>query len=424
MLILLGASFVSGQGKYLDIKLKGQLKSNWCWAACTQMIDSFYNQRIRSQCDIVDSYFEPLEGKSIIIECDTLACNEPVDFSLPHYNEALSYFDIYQGFSRVLSNLGYYSSLEYYPNNKAWETITKEIDNCRPMILFIAQGTSNNITVPNENKPTHALVIYGYRIQGDMKYLMIRDPWYPFDNRCGKCNFSEINFTNVQSINNCVITLSGYQMNICLRNESFCSPCNSAKTPIPFNSDTSLVSRSLEDEPIIIQVKILDINSKLKGNNFLTNELFDKYYPNSGNTIGYEVFNKQPLEIEIKYCSYPSIINATFRGESIKISYDGKNNTPKYTAIYAPYPYGMKYYSFSSPNSQEIFYVSDQIVYDPLNPKKILFNAYEVYSEKAFNNRIDCYSKKLFKTPALLIESRILEFKNKLNRVSLNNSKI
>ncbi|WP_373553706.1 C39 family peptidase [Haliscomenobacter sp.] len=404
----------------LNVWLKGQMKSNWCWAACTQMIDSFYTRSIKSQCKIVESYFGPLENNPLLsVECSHLACNDPGNLSLLEYNEPLSYYEIYQGFSRVLSNLGYYSSLEYYPNNKAWETIVDEIDHCRPLVLFIAQGTTSNASLPNENRPSHAMVIYGYREQGGDRYLLIRDPWYPSGDRCSKCNITELNFTSLSTYNNtCVIKLSGYQMNISLRSKPFCDPCEESRMPIPLiESEQSLALRGLEEEAITIPVKILDIHSNIKGSKFLPNELFDKYYPNTGKTFGYEVIDKSPVELEIKNCSYPNFIVGNFHGKSIKISYDGSENTPKYTAIYAPYPYGMKYYSFSLSSSQQTLFITDQNVFDPLNPTKILFKANEVYSEHTFNNKIGCFSKKLLKTPMLRIETLIAKEKNKFNQL-------
>ena len=379
------------QGKVLPVPLKGQIKSNWCWAACTEMIDHFFGTSPRMQCQIVHSYFQPFSSSPITVDCDTFGCDTNPPAIAPDYNSKLMITNIYHGSSRVLSNLGYYSSIEYFPNSPNWSTIVTEINECRPIILMVAQTPVNN---PNINSPNHVMVIYGYKEVGSSKYILVRDPWYPGTNEC-KCNFTEINFTNITS-HTCPIRLSGYQLNICKKSEDFCAPCKPERSPINLVPDSAMMAIRKGEEPINISVKMLSFD--LKNNSaFFNGELLDKHYTSTGRTIGYLIKDGKEIELEIKNCTYPNIVNINYKGKPFSVTNNGENNTSKYTVIYSPYPQNIKFYSFKDPITQNDVYFSTKNVYNPLNTKKILFKANETYYEHKFFNKIDCYSNKVGK---------------------------
>jgi hypothetical protein len=389
------AFIAAGQGKVLNnVSLQGQLKSNWCWAACAQMIDNFYMPSpLRDQCQIARAYLQPLNSSPFTLNCDFLACNlNPSTGN--HHNTMLKHAEVNRGYSRLLSNLGYYSSLEY-ARNSTWGDIINEIDQCRPVVLFVSWTSDMDV-------PGHVMVIYGYSTEKNSSgisnnYIWVRDPWYPKNNRCDKCNIEKINFTTLETHTSCTLKISGYQMNICLKSESFCSPCSKPEriaTKIP--EETRSFSLTNE-EPITINVKLINYNTNgqdFKNQSvFLPGDLYEQYYPETGRTIGFEKIKGKNLEIEIKNCFYPKNIDVKFHNKSFKISYDGKSDSQKYSLVYAPHPYSGKFYSFINPNTNSNLYVSSEDIFEDSDSKNILFKANEAYTESKFFRGVNLIAK-------------------------------
>lgn len=58
----------------LDIAPIMQLQTNWCWAACAQMVTAYYGNDLAAQCDFANWNFSQ---NSCCVNGATVACNRP-----------------------------------------------------------------------------------------------------------------------------------------------------------------------------------------------------------------------------------------------------------------------------------------------------------------------------------------------------------
>lgn len=164
-----------------------QMADTWCWAASAEMIMKFYHP------SLTDSALQPVilkkysATKDWEFEKECIDCNgnlhklfvkkitSKCDFSIdPSRYESLfiDYMD------QIFHSFGYFSSQEVNADTLpiSWERLKKQIDDCRPFIVFIdpldGQGISSN----------HAIVAKGYYIIDDsIKYIIANDPWSTCD---------------------------------------------------------------------------------------------------------------------------------------------------------------------------------------------------------------------------------------------------
>ncbi len=155
-------STISWGQHYVDVLLRPQLQTKWCWAACIEMIHKFHdNTSTITQCDIAckHEYFKqvgPLFGSPLppYVNCCTdctvpgtilsgvlSTCNQTILFSKRVAKPRINYFGILNSFYG-------YSSIEDIEINKlTWPRITEEIQQCRPFVLYLNKSTLAHLVV-------------------------------------------------------------------------------------------------------------------------------------------------------------------------------------------------------------------------------------------------------------------------------------
>jgi hypothetical protein len=63
-------------GKSVNIKLIKQQQTNWCWAACTLMIYTYYNVTNTSQCQLANQEFG--KWNNCCVNGSSSACDQPL----------------------------------------------------------------------------------------------------------------------------------------------------------------------------------------------------------------------------------------------------------------------------------------------------------------------------------------------------------
>lgn len=172
----------------LDVPLRGQQRTRWCWAASIEMALDYYGNRLVSQCDISRKH-EEVRGNSVCPPIDsdcpclpesTTSCNSPM--SPPNYAGAYS-------LTTILDTFGYSSTVtastvieSSSPESNTilgldWHTIKTEIDHCQPLILLVGRAVGSDTG-------DHYIVVVGYlepNSNCEHRFLLIKDPWKPCD---------------------------------------------------------------------------------------------------------------------------------------------------------------------------------------------------------------------------------------------------
>jgi hypothetical protein len=129
----------------LDVKLIAQEQTQWCWAACTQMVVKFLLNKDVKQCELANFLHEQTKCCS---SPSSSGCNQPCPFEkiIPVFNKA--------GINGIFEGLP-----------SAWSTIVREIKAGRPLeVGYLWFGGGG-----------HVAILYGF---GPNNMLMIHDPWY------------------------------------------------------------------------------------------------------------------------------------------------------------------------------------------------------------------------------------------------------
>ncbi|NJL73866.1 MAG: hypothetical protein HC892_01335 [Saprospiraceae bacterium] len=172
----------------MNVPYVAQETSNWCWAACMDMIIKFHKGKAVTQCDLVKSRIK-LENPNFQIKEDICCldcakgcemvqrtnCNHrlqgyTIPFSIAGAKAQPDYYDL------IFTLIGFNSSQEINDTNApfSWEKIVHEIESCRPFLINIsAIGTDSRINA------THAVVVKGYGVQNGTKFIVANDPWKP-----------------------------------------------------------------------------------------------------------------------------------------------------------------------------------------------------------------------------------------------------
>lgn len=139
----------------LDLDLVPQTQTNWCWAAATSMVASYYSKREVPQCEIASSQY----GMNCCV--NPRACNQAN--SVMDFVPLLRQFKIKSKVVRGRLN---------------WDQLKRNIDAGKPLIIRVGWYG---------NQGGHFVVIYGYRLyrqnNGDIhKSVWIKDPSYGYIN--------------------------------------------------------------------------------------------------------------------------------------------------------------------------------------------------------------------------------------------------
>ncbi len=130
-----------------SVTLMSQQTNNWCWAAVTQMITTFFTHG-RNQCDLANQRFGRTDCCTPSSCPKTDSCNRP----------GWTMFDECNFNSR------------YRNTPLEWDTIKTQIF-CKKKPMAYMYGPSVGVG--------HVVCIYGYAKIGETRYLFIKDPWSP-----------------------------------------------------------------------------------------------------------------------------------------------------------------------------------------------------------------------------------------------------
>lgn len=240
----------------LDVPMKKQLKSQWCWAASAEMIDKFHHRDLSpstrpNQCAIVNQYLISLHssasGYGIWIDpsaypsslnpsqcCTTCLCNgigtiTPEDFPMPYFHPS---FFVLATYHTALLNLGYYSTLV---KNMNFSNIKNEIKFCMPLIAGLTYGTASR------GAGSHIVVVNGYEeTSAGEQILHVLDPMY-FDS----CRIAEIRMIPLSNLDpdSVVQKMEYYLAGIRPTNLKSCDSCAFKTNPFIENEDNILQNR-------------------------------------------------------------------------------------------------------------------------------------------------------------------------------------
>ena len=137
----------------LGVRRIRQLRSNWCWAACVDMVLDFYGQPEMRQCGIV--------GKKLHKPC----CDDP-------FNDKYDVTCDEKDMRGVWTNMGISSRahLGQPTNDNGWvkpEELVKELSNKRPVQLGLKWDGGGG----------HAIIVQGWKDSSQGLFFLVNDPW-------------------------------------------------------------------------------------------------------------------------------------------------------------------------------------------------------------------------------------------------------
>jgi hypothetical protein len=136
----------------LNVRRIRQLRSNWCWAACVDMVLNYYEQPEIRQCDVV--------GKKLDEPC----CDDPFNAD---YNVTCHQDDM----RSVWEKLGIHSRshLGQPTGDNGWvgqNKLVDELNQQRPVELGLKwQGSGG-----------HAIIVHGWKNSSNGMFFLVNDP--------------------------------------------------------------------------------------------------------------------------------------------------------------------------------------------------------------------------------------------------------
>ncbi len=137
--------------KVINVPQIKQEQSNWCWAACAEMILHYYGGTTGTtiqQCEFADELFGRTECCS---EPSSLACNRPCE--IRDVSDLYSSQDIHS---------------ELVNNPVPFSTLQSEIGDGRPVEVAYFWGDNGG--------PGHLVIVRGWRIDGNEEFVHVNDP--------------------------------------------------------------------------------------------------------------------------------------------------------------------------------------------------------------------------------------------------------
>lgn len=226
---------VGASQNILNVPLLGQKKSDWCWAACMDMILEYYAKTYNNQCSLAYSLeviktqrsgggspVETLPGccyQNCTSRFDS-KCNYTIDFSKRDGYMSYQYVD------QLFSSRGFRSVESVYTDQMNMDAIEEELNSCRPFIVFL------NKLQPNSQQGTpffHTVVGRGGIKLLDDFFLLVNDPLKVRDFTkdslvCEGCEFllpASIFSANTSELNSALEIVS----NISPLDEMLCEEC-------------------------------------------------------------------------------------------------------------------------------------------------------------------------------------------------------
>lgn len=147
--------------KRLDVPLRKQQASEWCWAAVSQAVELFFNPHSElQQCKIVGGAFhQGCCGKGDAPVRDP-ACNRP------------GYLHVVLGGLGLLAKPNTKAAQDWIKGPVSFEQLRHEIDRGRPVCVLIKWR--------NGGGRGHFILIEGYSISASQKpYVFVRNPLSP-----------------------------------------------------------------------------------------------------------------------------------------------------------------------------------------------------------------------------------------------------
>ena len=134
--------------KIINVPQIKQEQSNWCWAACTEMVLRYYEDSAVRQCEFANKLFNRTE-----------CCLEP---SSPDCNRPCEMRDISSLYSS--KNI----SSEFVDKAISFSKLHSEIDANRPVeVAYFWRDWG---------KPGHLVIVCGWRIDGQEEFVYVNDP--------------------------------------------------------------------------------------------------------------------------------------------------------------------------------------------------------------------------------------------------------
>ena len=134
-------------GKIINVPQIAQEQSNWCWAACVEMVLRYYGELAVQQCELANELFSRSE-----------CCSEP---SSPDCNKPCEIENILKLYSRK------HIHSKYVDKNVPFSTLQSEIDADRPVEVAFYQ---------RRKQKGHLVIIRGWYITEAEKFVHVNDP--------------------------------------------------------------------------------------------------------------------------------------------------------------------------------------------------------------------------------------------------------
>ena len=133
--------------KIIDVPQIAQEQTNWCWAACIEMVLRYYDKGAVQQCELANELF----GRS---DC----CSEP---SSPGCNKPCEIEEI----STLYSHRNIQS--QFVDENVSFSTLQSEIDADRPIEIVFYQ---------RKEKRGHLVIVRGWHTTDAEEFVHVNDP--------------------------------------------------------------------------------------------------------------------------------------------------------------------------------------------------------------------------------------------------------
>jgi hypothetical protein len=147
------AAALAATGQELGVRRTRQLRSNWCWAACVDMVLDFYGQPEIRQCDIV--------GRKLHKPC----CSDPFNSK---YDVTCDEKDIRavwnQAGIEARAHLGQLTADNGWLNSAQ---LVDELNNGRPVQLGLKWDSTGG----------HAIIVHGWKNSSKGLFFIVNDPW-------------------------------------------------------------------------------------------------------------------------------------------------------------------------------------------------------------------------------------------------------
>lgn len=134
--------------KIINVPQIIQEQSNWCWAACAEMVIRYYNEPGTQQCEFANELFNRTE-----------CCSVP---SSPNRNRPCETRDISNLYSRK------HIHSKFVEDAVPFSQLQSEIDADRPVeVVYFWRDWE---------KPGHSVIVRGWRIEDKEEFVHVNDP--------------------------------------------------------------------------------------------------------------------------------------------------------------------------------------------------------------------------------------------------------